>query len=209
MWINRKTGGFTLVELLVVISIIGVLLGIILAALGPVLAKGKKTACLSDLTQIKTAVNLYERDCRDFPPSSLMELGLKQENLINSGIESLVVCLSSTSHNAVYFTFKDDKLDNTDKDTSPVPLKKLAGSSFLVDSLWEFIDPWGTPLVYFHHRNLLPDNKATYMVRGAKTAVSPNLMRTKTGKIRGYSEYQLFSCGKDATPGTADDLMSE
>ena len=54
--------GFTLVELLVVITIIGMLAGMISPSLQKVRAKAETTACQSNLRQIGTAVWLYVPD---------------------------------------------------------------------------------------------------------------------------------------------------
>lgn len=50
---------FTLIELLVVISIIGLLSSIVLASLGSVRGKARDAQRLSDLTQIRNALELY------------------------------------------------------------------------------------------------------------------------------------------------------
>lgn len=53
---------FTLVELLVVISIIGVLAGLMLPTLGKAKEAGRATACLGNLRQIGVALQLYVQD---------------------------------------------------------------------------------------------------------------------------------------------------
>lgn len=54
--------GFTLVELLVVIAIIGILISLLVPALGRAKERAHRAACLNNLRQIVVAVNLYAGD---------------------------------------------------------------------------------------------------------------------------------------------------
>ena len=68
---NRRTRAFTLVELLVVVTIIGVLAGLLLPALRGAQDRAKAAVCMSNLRQLTTATFLYTNDNDEyFPPSS-------------------------------------------------------------------------------------------------------------------------------------------
>ncbi|OHB54008.1 MAG: hypothetical protein A2Y07_02170 [Planctomycetes bacterium GWF2_50_10] len=60
--------GFTLVELLVVISILALLLSILMPALGMARERAQSTICIANLRQIGFAVQLYANDYSQFFP---------------------------------------------------------------------------------------------------------------------------------------------
>lgn len=60
--------GFTLVELLVVIGIIGLLISILIPALSSAQEFSRRTACASNLRQIHAGVQMYAGDNRGFLP---------------------------------------------------------------------------------------------------------------------------------------------
>ena len=60
--------GFTLVELLVVITIIGILVGLLMPAINAARESGRRTQCTNQLKQIVTAMVNYETANRSFPP---------------------------------------------------------------------------------------------------------------------------------------------
>jgi prepilin-type N-terminal cleavage/methylation domain-containing protein/prepilin-type processing-associated H-X9-DG protein len=64
MKISRKNG-FTLVELLVVISIIAMLLAILMPSLAKVRNAGRAVVCGSQLRQLQIAAQMYSRDNKD------------------------------------------------------------------------------------------------------------------------------------------------
>ena len=60
---------FTLIELLVVIAIIAILAGIAMPALGRARESGRRTACLNNLKQIGTGIELYLDAYKGFLPN--------------------------------------------------------------------------------------------------------------------------------------------
>ena len=54
--------GFTLIEILVVLAIVGVVASIVFAVFGPVREKGREASCASNLRQLGMAMGMYAQD---------------------------------------------------------------------------------------------------------------------------------------------------
>ena len=62
--------GFTFVEVLTVIVIIGILAALLFPVLSSSMSASKTTVCISNIHQIQVAMTLYKDDIGEYPPSS-------------------------------------------------------------------------------------------------------------------------------------------
>jgi prepilin-type N-terminal cleavage/methylation domain-containing protein/prepilin-type processing-associated H-X9-DG protein len=65
--VRRQLAGFTLVEIVVVIAIIGVLVALLLPAVQMARESARRSSCLNNLRQQATAVHLHEETHKTFP----------------------------------------------------------------------------------------------------------------------------------------------
>jgi prepilin-type N-terminal cleavage/methylation domain-containing protein len=64
----RKRIGFTLIEMVIVISIIAILAGLLLPVIGTVRRRGQVTATVLEIQSLKNAIEQYKNKFGDYPP---------------------------------------------------------------------------------------------------------------------------------------------
>lgn len=70
----REEGGFTLIELMIVIVILGILAGIVLFAVGGITDRGTTAACKTDVSTVETGVEAYYAKQGSYPPHLVPDL---------------------------------------------------------------------------------------------------------------------------------------
>ena len=92
---TSRTKAFTLIELLIVISIIAILASLVLAAAGSVQKKGARSRTESEISAVAAALESYKADNGDYPSNSSANSSL-----------NLVTNLMPSGGGKIYFEFK-------------------------------------------------------------------------------------------------------
>ncbi len=71
---RKRSGGFTLIELMIVIAIIAILAAILVPNFIRARAQGQYTACKSNLKNVATALEMYSTDAAGRYPAALITL---------------------------------------------------------------------------------------------------------------------------------------
>ena len=202
MSVPRRAAGFTLLEIMVVIALIGLLLTLVAVAIGRQTETGRVSECRSRIEQFALLLESYKDRSGDYPPDRLATSGVRDSNPVNEGIESAVAALRA----ATYGGRRPEErwLANGDEDSSK-SLKSADGSSALL----ELVDPWDNPITYIVARDY--DESFTYRVTndsGQEDVTVRAANNPKTGAPWQFDSFQLRSAGPDGQFGTDDDLAN-
>ena len=125
--ILRAQNGFTLVEMLVVIAIIGILAALLLPALQRSKLSAQRSVCMNNLKQIGVAVKLYAADHDDTLPGchaasglrySTNKIGIDVWNVYKSFVKNYAGLSGPSSPNEKVFACPADNFYNIGDDAS-------------------------------------------------------------------------------------------
>ncbi len=204
--------GFTLVELLVVIAIIGALAAISTPMLRRARVSSAKSATTSRIQAMTISLENFAGSptVGFYPPSSMEDTYEVSGNRLDSGIESLVLHLSTQKHGGPFIEWKEDYLANLDEDSiNSDEVKSKIDWYFGDNQLREHIDDFGSPLVYIHNN----DYGRTFSItesEGEKRGTATAGLSEVTATFFSPTTYQLWSLGPNGENenGAGDDLVA-
>ncbi len=105
---NKYSPGFTLIEILVVVSIIGFLTTIVLVSLNSAKERAKETAGIQQLGQVKNAINMFYTDNGYYPGGNIFDL----ETALSKGSKIYISEITPNPQLMYYTMFVDGDINN-------------------------------------------------------------------------------------------------
>lgn len=147
---SRKTSGFTLIELMVVIIVIGIVGGIVFGGAGYIFEKQAIKQAEAEIEVLKVSLDEYKRENGNYPETFDFE-----------GEMSSFILLHSLygSHEPVDGVW--ERLEPEQYTKSLIPMESLSVAPIEDDEAGQFnldkvdhylIDPWGEPYIYEFER---------------------------------------------------------
>lgn len=133
---GRDESGFTLVELLMVMVIVGVLAGIGFAGMGMLQTRALVAEADTNWRMLNTAVQMYEAENGSIDPDNVTVEVLGDEDYLDTGAEpwDAVIVQTDIDGDGAYVAAGDDfnMWDGTDCDAEPDPSTNVAGLYYCI-----------------------------------------------------------------------------
>lgn len=206
---DKKQSGFTLIEILVVVSILAVLMSLVVILVQRAPKKQREMQATTLVTNLALSVESFQGEFRRYPPMTVKGIveaaqqwkGLAIENSTNEGSECLAVALNHPD-----FTKKlgdDFSLGNTDGDI----FNQVVPGTNSPDAR-EIVDPWGNPVVYIE-KNHYETPVEIVLANGDHATVQA--YKKKDGTYYNPTKFQLICLGengKQDADSTGDDIVN-
>ncbi|MCK6459376.1 MAG: type II secretion system GspH family protein [Planctomycetes bacterium] len=194
---RRVQRGFTLIEVLVVVSILGVLAGLISVLITQAQKKRLEFETTNAITFVRNAVDTYKNDMGRLPPETMAGFaGTKWAGLAVTGnttnecIECLLVALRHPDLRSKLdelpgsepFGNTDDDIWNKVPEGSDAPEAK------------EILDAYGNPIIYIT-KNRYEETIQIALADG--TPIEVRAVRRSSGAFYNQDGYQLISLGRN------------
>jgi general secretion pathway protein G len=155
----RVRGGFTLVELLVVIVILALLIGLLLPAINAALRTARKAAVSSEINQLASALAAFKSKYGDYPPSRFL--------CIESGDYGNYLGNTTDLKNGSF-----PNVDPTSFGTNDITLGTLVQRSVsAIHKFWPKVSTTGAPPGQFYDFNGNGQPDAHYVLHGHECLV--------------------------------------
>ncbi len=145
---TRARAGFTLLELLIVITIIAILSAALIGTMGIVQKRSRISLTKAQFDLLKSALSRYEGDFDDYPPS---------DGDLIKGAQNLYSCLTTTKKGGPYIAPGD-----------------IATCDATGNGDTAFADQWKRPVYYMHHhdyRNQAPNKQTFHLISAGPNGV--------------------------------------
>lgn len=205
---TRQSGArraFTLVELLVVMSVIAILMSLLVPTLNAIRGQVNETRVISIIEGVSMALEQYKQTFYTYPPDRMTG---KHADLDKSS-ECLVYCLSGASiaynpssppanYPWQHTLFQDSSVDGSARRAMTIfyQFKENTLADQDKDKVPELIDPWQHRLVY----NSGAPTSGTFPDRQSWNQYSAPFHNLK--------KFDIISAGRDGKFGTSDDLKN-
>ena len=109
--VDRKSKGFTLIEMLIVIVVIAILALIVIPRLLSAGRRAKESALRGDLQQLRNAIQHFEADCGAWPPA-LTDLMVANGAAISAAVDGNGITVDRTGYKGPYLRTGHGNLPN-------------------------------------------------------------------------------------------------
>jgi len=169
--------GFTMIELLIVVVIIGILVSLLLPVIGTIREKARKTATRAVIDGLSNALSKYYNDFDEYPPSTVGDLG--DPGAPQPDALFFYLC-GPEGQGITKITGSKKRLIEPYINIPPEFLKKTN------DNKYHVVDSWGTEIVYL--------NSKAYV----DSLSGGNVQQVvKSDKVMNPGSFDLYSKGPD------------